>query len=89
MIGEVFMQKLLGHLARAESETALDIASVARALAPKASGQLAASITAQDGTVRAAAPYATAVEFRTPYLRPALLALAQTFRQRLCNLFNG
>jgi hypothetical protein len=83
MIGEAFLQRLLAHLRAAERETAQAVAAAARANTPKASGQLAASITAEENEIRASAPYAAAVEFRTPYLRPALLAKGAEFKRRI------
>lgn len=65
------------------AESALSVAARARDLAPRRSGALAASIEAEGNSVKVSAPYAVAVEFSRPFLRPALLEEREAVKARI------
>ena len=71
------------------AESALAVAERARASAPNKSGVLMNSIAAEEGVVVCVAPYAAAVEFRQPFLRPALLEEREALKTRIAEFIAG
>lgn len=90
MIGEAYRLGLEARLEDALAALAVLVRDRARDLAPPGAQHLKDSITAQDNTVVAEAPYAVFVELGTqrmparPFLRPALLEM----RSRITELIH-